>query len=147
VEIRTATLDDLDMIGSVFRRSSLSNEGDRALLLAHPEVLEYDDTHVRAGRTRVAVIDGRVVGFATLVFGDGAELDDLFVDPDWMRRGIATDLIADAQELARAQDVARIDVTANQHARAFYESVGFVEDGSVATPLGPLAPRMHFDVA
>ena len=88
------------------------------------------------GRTRVAVVEGRIVGFATLV---GNELEDLFTDPDWMRRGIATALVRDA-----ASTVDRIDVTANMHARAFYEAAGFVHDGHTQTPGGP-GHRMHLD--
>ena len=92
--------------------------------------------NVIEGRTRVAVAEGRIVGFATLV---GNELEDLFTDPPWMRRGIATALVRDA-----AATVDRIDVTANLHAQAFYEAVGFVDDGSAQTPGGP-ARRMHLD--
>jgi GNAT superfamily N-acetyltransferase len=88
------------------------------------------------GRTRVAVVEGRIVGFATLV---GNELEDLFTDPDWMRRGIATALVRDV-----ASNVDRIDVTANTHAQAFYEAAGFVHDGLTQTPGGP-ARRMHLD--
>ena len=82
------------------------------------------------------MVDGRIVGFATLV---GSELEDLFVDPDWMRQGIATALVQDA-----AATVPRIEVTANAHALAFYESVGFVRDG-VAETTGGRAHRMHLD--
>jgi GNAT superfamily N-acetyltransferase len=146
LDIRAATPDDLDMIQYVFRRSSLSNEGDRPLLLANPDLLVYDDVQVRAGRTRVAVVDGWVVGFATLLFDDGAEIEDLFVDPDWMRRGVGTALVADAVEIARAHGVTRIEVTGNDHGRAFYDAVGFVAVGTVSTPLGPFAHRMHLDI-
>jgi GNAT superfamily N-acetyltransferase len=88
------------------------------------------------GRTRVAVVEGRVVGFATLV---GNELEDLFTDPEWMRRGIASALVRDA-----ASSAPRIEVTANAHAVSFYEAVGFVADGVTETPGGP-AYRMHLD--
>ena len=65
----------------------VSNEGDRAFLHARPELLDTSDEHVLAGRTRLAELGGRVVGFATTVLGDSAaELEDLFVarhvDPD-----------------------------------------------------------------
>jgi GNAT superfamily N-acetyltransferase len=134
--IRSSTADDLPAIRDVFRRAALSNEGDRAWIAAHPDEFGLDETNVVEGRTRVAVIEGEIVGFATLV---GSELEDLFVDPDWMRQGIATALVLD---LAAA--VPRIDLTANPHALAFYESVGFVEDGVAKTSGGP-AVRMHRD--
>jgi hypothetical protein len=43
-----------------------------------------------------------------------------------------------------ASTVDRIDVTANTHARAFYEAAGFVHDGRTETPGGP-GHRMHLD--
>ena len=47
--------------------------------------------------SRVAVgEDDAVVGFATYLISDGvAELEDLFVDPPWMRRGIGEALVMD----------------------------------------------------
>ncbi len=91
---------DLDALRDLFRRSSLSNEGDRASLLAQPDVLVFSGLAVDEGRTRVAVLDGRIVGFATLL---GAELEDLFVDPDVMRCGIGRALVLDAVAVARAR--------------------------------------------
>jgi GNAT superfamily N-acetyltransferase len=145
-EIRWSVADDVEALGEVSRRSSLSNDGDRELLLSHPEALVFDGAHARAGLTRVAIVDGRVVGYATLLPGDVAELEDLFVDPDWMRRGIGTALVEDAVAIARARGAPRIEVTANHHALRFYDAVGFVTHGTVVTPLGPLASRMHLAV-
>lgn len=146
--IRDAVLADIDALADVYRRSSLSNEGDRALIAAHPEFLVFADVSVRTQRTRVAVDgDDHVLGFATtLVAGDVDELEDLFVDPDWMRRGIASDLIGDVARRARDRGATRIEVTANEHALAFYLHVGFVQDGEAQTQGGP-QPRMHLDLA
>lgn len=146
-EIRTAGAQDLPALQDVFRRASLSNADDVDALLTHPEVLVFAGDHVDAGRTRVATRDGQVVGFATAQrTDDGYELDDLFVDPDWMRRGVARLLVGDAVSSARSDGVTRIDVTANPHAAQFYESVGFVSDGPVETLFGA-ATRMHLTVA
>lgn len=88
----------------------------------------------------VAVIDGRVVGFVSArPVDDFLELEDLFTDPNWMRQGVASALIADI-----ARRGLRIEVSAN-HAKAFYESVGFVVIGVANSPGGPLL-RMHLDV-
>ena len=145
--IRDALPGDIDQITELFRRSSLSNDADRASIIANPEVLEFDPVCVHENRTRIAIQDGRVVGFATTApNGDAAELDDLFVDPDWMRRGIASDLISDVERRARDRGATRIEVTANTHAMAFYQHVGFVQDGEAQTEGGP-QPRMHLDLA
>jgi len=144
--IRLARADDLAAIKEVFRRSSLSNDGDRVFLLDNPEVPVFDDAAVRAGRTRVADADGHIVGFATMtVAGEMAELDDLFVDRPWMRRGVARALILDAASAARAVGSRRIEVTANEHARSFYDAVGVVGDGAVATQFSS-GTRMDLDI-
>ena len=135
--IRTGRLEDVKAVSDLYRRSSLSNEGDRASLLAHPDSLVFDDAPVRESRTRVATEGDRVVGFATIRLVERvAELDDLFVDPDRMRRGIGRSLVLDAMEVAGSLEATRIQVTANLHARAFYESVGFVELGLRETQFG-----------
>jgi GNAT superfamily N-acetyltransferase len=143
--VRLARVDDLDALRETFRAASLSNAGDRDALLAHPELLVFPEDAVVEGRTRVAVDpDGTVVGFATVLpTGDAWELEDLFVDPAHMRRGVATALIT---HLLGEADVDRIEVTANPHAMAFYRSVGFVDDGVAETRFGP-APRMRLSVA
>jgi GNAT superfamily N-acetyltransferase len=137
--VRQAGVADLPALAAVYRRASLSNEGDAPHLLANPEVLVLSDEAVRAGRTRLAMAPaGSVVGFASLADGDGfLELEDLFVDPDWMRRGIATLLVRDAVGVARQRAIPRIEVTANPHAFAFYGSVGFRPAGEVRTRFGP----------
>jgi len=147
LQLRTATAADLAAIRDVYRRASLSNDGDRETLLAHPDALEFTGDGIADGRTRVAVDAGRVVGFATLAppHDDAVELDDLFVDPEWMRRGIGRRLVADLVLAARDAGAARIDVTANPDALAFYAAVGFVAVGEATTRFGP-APTMSFDL-
>ena len=146
VSIRTAQVADFGELGEVFRRSSLANDGDRAMLLTTPEALALNAASVRERRTRAAVVDGRIVGFATVLgTGDALELEDLFVDPNWMRRGIGLALVRDAAATARARGVLRIEVTANPHALKFYEHAGFVPDGTADTRFGP-APRMRLDI-
>jgi len=146
--IRAATAADHAEISDIFRQASLSNAGDRENLLAHPELLDFDAAWLRNGRTRVAVADGRLVGFATTRRTDhgAVELDDLFVEPAWMRRGIGRALVADAVAALQAEGAERLEVSANSHALTFYESVGFVADGTVETRFGP-TPRMHLDLA
>jgi GNAT superfamily N-acetyltransferase len=145
--IRTAEPGDVVVLRDLYRRSSLSNDGDRASLLAHPDALDFHELPVLERRTRVAIDGERIVGFATMrVHGMLAELDDLFVDPEWMRRGVGRHLIIDATTLARSNRITRIEVTANTHALDFYGAVGFVVDGATETQFGP-AYRMHLDVA
>jgi ribosomal protein S18 acetylase RimI-like enzyme len=126
LRIRTAVDADVAALRTIYRESSLANPSDRDVLLAHPEVLEWDATVVIEGRTRVAIIGETIVGFATLrTDGASTELEDLFVDPAWMRRGIGSALVRDAVALVAARGGATLDVVANPNAMAFYAQVGF----------------------
>jgi GNAT superfamily N-acetyltransferase len=142
--IRTAEATDVGGLRGLLRRSSLSNEGDRDRLLADGDALGFSEDGVREERTRVAVdAVGTILGFSTyLVTGDIIELEDLFVDPPWMRQGVGSALVRDVVSSALALSFERLEVTANPHALAFYERVGFVADHEVETQFYR-APRMH----
>jgi len=160
--IRLGTPADLAAVTGVYRRASLSNPGDRDRLLAHPEYLVLEPAGLTEGRTHVAEENGAIVGFATWAEPDGTqpdgtaadgtpedgtwadrslELEDLFVDPRWMRRGVATSLVNRVVEVLRSRGARNLSVTANPDALGFYRSVGFVDDGVAETALRR-APRM-----
>ena len=144
ISIRDAEPADLEDIRGVFVRASLSNVSDRGPLLENPGWLALSDKGVLDGRTRVAVADDEaVVGFATFVISDGvAELEDLFVDPPWMRNGIGEALVVDMAARLRELHFETVEVTANPHAMRFYERLGFEKVGIVDTQFYP-APRMR----
>lgn len=140
--IRLGEPADLPAASDVYRSASLSNAGDRDNLLAHPEHLVLGPEGLTEGRTYVAEMEGSLVGFATWIeTGGGFELEDLFVDPAWMRQGIAAALVNRIVQILRARGVERLEVTANPHALGFYRAAGFVHCGVADTELGT-APRM-----
>src|SRR4051812_48780245 len=66
IGIRTATPEDLVAVRRIYRDASLSNAGDREVLLQAPESLLFSADVLGEGRTRVAVgAGGAVLGFAT----------------------------------------------------------------------------------
>ncbi|WP_068784241.1 GNAT family N-acetyltransferase [Paenibacillus phocaensis] len=137
--IRSAVASDVKALRDIFVQASLKNEGAGDLIAAHPEWFVWDEAMLPFAL--VAVVDDRVVGFASVrPVGDFLELEDLFTDPDWMRRGVASALIT---HIARRG--LRIEVSANPLALGFYESVGFVVCGVADTEGGPV-PRMYLDV-
>ncbi len=140
--IRLGVPADLTAASDVYRSASLSNEGDRDNLLAHPEYLVLGPEGLAEGRTYVAEEAGALVGFATWIrVGGTFELVDLFVDPGWRRRGIAAALVSRIARVLREQGVQRLEVTANPHAMEFYRVAGFTDCGTAATDFGA-APRM-----
>jgi putative acetyltransferase len=148
--IRSAVAADLPELRRVFVAASLSNADDAPLLLARPEFLVFAGDGAADGRTRVAVTGpesgGRLLGFATVSLGAGGpDLEDLFVDPPFHRRGIARRLVLDAVTTVRAAGHRRLSVTGNPHALAFYRALGFVVLGPTDTDLGP-GIRMELDL-
>jgi GNAT superfamily N-acetyltransferase len=144
--IRLGTPSDLPAAAGVYRRASLSNAGDRDNLLAHPEYLTLGPAGLTDGRMYVAVEDGSVVGFATWAEAGGTiELEDLFVDPAWRRRGIASALVSRIVEVLRARGVQSLEVTANPHAQGFYSAAGFIDCGVAETDFGS-APRKRLAI-
>jgi GNAT superfamily N-acetyltransferase len=162
--IRLGVSADVVAVNSVYRSASLSNPRDRDQLLAHPEYLILGPEGLAEGRTYVAEENGAVVGFATWAPGTeaaaetegaaethgaaetdraanerAAELADLFVDPAWMRRGIATALVNHVAELLRAHGVRHLELTANPAALAFYRAAGFTDCGVAETAAGSAA--------
>ncbi len=135
--IRAARTGDISTLGDVLRRAAWSNAGDRALLRDHPEYLEAPVAAVLEGRVLVALRGGTVVGFATVTFADDdAALDDLFVDPQWTRRGVGTSLVRAVGALALARGARHLVTIANPHALAFYRTVGFTDEHEVAVEGG-----------
>ena len=140
--IRPGVPADLPAASDVYRRASLSNAGDHDNLLAHPEHLVLRPEGLAEGRTYVAMQEGSLAGFATWSQGGGSyELEDLFVDPGWRRRGIAAALVDRIAHVLRARGVQRLEVTANPDALEFYRAAGFTSCGTTDTIFGA-APRM-----
>jgi GNAT superfamily N-acetyltransferase len=141
---RAATNADAEAMQEIYRAASLSNDGDRAELLARPELLILEPELASSGRTVVVTADSvGPVAFASHrpISDDVTELDDLFTHPQWRRQGAARLLIAAIVDDARTHGIRRIEVTANVHAMAFYDDVGFRGIGTADTQLRQ-APRM-----
>jgi predicted N-acetyltransferase YhbS len=71
----------------------------------------------------VAVMDGRVVGTASL---DGNTVRTVFVAPDVQARGIGKLLMAEIQRTARERQLTLLTVPSSIGAETFYRQLGFI---------------------
>ncbi|HXR29116.1 MAG TPA: GNAT family N-acetyltransferase [Solirubrobacteraceae bacterium] len=142
VQTRDARPNEREALGELHRRSSWVWEEDRPMLSAHPDALGVAPEAIAERRVRVAVdARGRLLGFAVVasVEPQACELDDLFVEPDMMRRGIGRALVADAAASALASGLRWMRVVAHPRNFPFYESVGFTPGEPATTRFGPAA--------
>jgi putative acetyltransferase len=87
-----------------------------------------DDEQVFGARlggalTLLAMIDGAAAGFATLKGAD--EIDMLFVEPEFARRGVGRTLVDALTRLAQARGAKRLTTEASDVAKPLFERQGF----------------------
>ncbi|MEV7301107.1 GNAT family N-acetyltransferase [Streptomyces clavifer] len=132
IRLRAATSEDAEAVTRVFLDS-------RAAVLPYLSRVHSDEetrawiTHVLLPGSRTWVAEdgaGELLGFASL---DGDELDQLYLRPDALRRGIGTRLL-DRVKAASRGELSLYTFRRNTAACAFYEQHGFVavayDDGS-----------------
>ena len=146
--IRDARPEEAPALAALQRRSADVWEEYRAQLAANPDAIEPPHRAIADGRVRVAAdASGRLLGLSVVLpIRDGrCELDDLFVEPEWMRRGVGRLLVADLTARAATLGASHVDVIANPNALAFYERLGFETTGQASTRFGE-APRMSLEL-
>lgn len=146
LDIRLARPDDRNELIELQRRASLAIESEevRQQLIDDPGIIDLDPEMIARNEVFVAEIDGRVVGFATIIAHEGndAELEGIFVEPSDWRKGIGLALIHQIDREAAAWNANRLHVIASSRVEGFYTRAGFVVTGEVKTQLGPIANLM-----
>ena len=96
-----------------------------------------------------ASVGGEVVGVASLSRdGNEAELENLWVLPDFIGRGVGKALFRHAATSARRQGCGRLRIVSDPNARAFYERMGARIDGDTPSrPEGRRLPCLTYDLA
>ena len=86
---------------------------------------DYSPAGIRSKEIYVAEVDGGVVGWASIVAKDEVcWLDDLWIDPAWMRKGVGALLFRHAEERGKAAGATRMEWEAERNALGFYEKMG-----------------------
>jgi N-acetylglutamate synthase-like GNAT family acetyltransferase len=138
VHVRVATPSEKEGLEALQRRASLENPRDRESLLAHPDAIEVPREQLELGSVIVAEAGETILGFAAVVRredGD-AELDALFVEPSFWKRGIGRQLVMHCLVLAESLGAESLHVVGNPHAEGFYAACGFDIVGTAATRFG-----------
>jgi len=126
VDFRAATLGDADSVADVYLQSRTELVACAPLVHSNEAVREWIRQRlIPAGRTTVTVVDDLVVGLLAVSKGrDCSWIDQLYLLPAWVGRGIGTRLL----DLARNElppPIRLYTFQCNQPARHFYERRGF----------------------
>ena len=84
---------------------------------------------------------------AVRLVGRTAELEDLWIDPDWMGRGLGRRLFYAALDLALAAGSEKLSVVSDPNAEGFYLRMGARRVDLVPSrPVGRVLPRLEIAV-
>jgi GNAT superfamily N-acetyltransferase len=126
LDVRAATVGDADSVADVYLRSRKELVAGAPLVHSDEDVRDWVRGRlIPAGRTTVAVADGRVIGLLAVSRGtDCSWIDQLYLLPEWVERSIGTRLLEIAQS-ALPSPIRLYTFQCNERARCFYERRGF----------------------
>jgi GNAT superfamily N-acetyltransferase len=145
VTVRAATAADRPRLREVARASKGHWGYDAERLRTWADALEYPEHREHW----VAECDGAVAGYASLLPPEGGAcvLDDLWIDPPFIGRGIGSLLFAHAVARARALGAQTVRLEAEPNAVGFYERMGARVVGSTTGSWGRELPVMALELA
>ncbi|WP_420828379.1 GNAT family N-acetyltransferase [Devosia salina] len=119
---------ELDTLAAFWRRS-----------WGAPPPTDYGAVLARSLAYVIARDGDRLVGFVNVAWDGGihAFILDTAVDPDYRRRGIATELVRRAVETARQQGVHWLHVDFELRLEGFYRACGFAPTSAGLMRLAP----------
>jgi GNAT superfamily N-acetyltransferase len=148
VNIRPAVETEAELLSALVMRakahwgySAEALEGWRSELTLSPQ-------DIRAKPAFVAMMDAEVAGFYSLSPSQAAwELDNLWVSPQFMHRGVGRGLLSHALETAAGGGALEVTVDADPNAEAFYLECGAVRRGEVSAPIPGQPKRVRPQLA
>jgi ribosomal protein S18 acetylase RimI-like enzyme len=97
----------------------------------------------------VAEEEGKLLGFYALVIRkDKAELDHLWVAPDYISMGIGKDLFIHAMQSAAGSNVSEVTISSDPNAEGFYRKMGAHRIGETVSEIEGqprVLPRLKID--
>jgi GNAT superfamily N-acetyltransferase len=149
MKIRPAEAGDVERLREITVAAKAHWGHDLAWVKQWVAVGDFAGVAVGRGEAWLAEVDGTIAGWSALQLGDEiAWLEDLWVDPAYMGRGVGRRLFVEAAARARTAGKPRLEWEADLDAVGFYERMGGrkVRDSAV-TELGRVLPVMALDLS
>jgi GNAT superfamily N-acetyltransferase len=136
VQIRRAVAESAEELSALVMSAKACWGYARDQLDAWRLSLEVSAESVSSRPTFVGELEGVVAGFYSLVpSADAWELDNLWVLPQFMRRGVGRALLVHAAQIAAEGGATSIVIDSDPNAESFYVKCGAKRVGAVAAPI------------
>jgi GNAT superfamily N-acetyltransferase len=136
MKIRVATMDDIETLGSIAWSAKASWAYAPAQLEEWRACLTPTAESVLTQPTFVAELDNQIAGFCQLAMtASSAELEHLWVHPDFMRRGVGRALLAHTVKYLADLGMANLSIDSDPNAEPFYLARGAVRIGTIHAPI------------
>jgi GNAT superfamily N-acetyltransferase len=106
-----------------------------------PEAIEFFKNHhskenilkdLKDGYIMTVEAGGQILGTGTL---QGTNVRRVFISPQYQRQGIGKIIAEKLERKARANGLAKLELSASLKSREFWEAMGFVSSGEFALPV------------
>ena len=125
VPIRPARAEEADALSALALRAKAYWGYDAAFIAAYRDDLAVTAEAITTGTIRVATRDDEPCGFYELyISGETATLDDLWMDPGMIGKGVGRALWQHAVAAAKERGCRELQVESDPHAEGFYLTMG-----------------------
>ena len=136
MHIRRSAVEDANALTALVLRAKAHWGYSKAQLEAWRSILEVSAESLAGRPAFVGELGGRIVGFYSLIpSGREWDLDDLWVLPAFIGRGIGRALLMHASHTAAAGGAASLRIESDPYAEQFYMACGAERVGAVAAPI------------
>lgn len=119
---------------------------DQVFMSAFRDKYGVKEEHIQRGSVRVLEDGNMMVGFFLIqVAGDFGDLDFFYIAPQFIGKGYGQVLWMDLMSFCKEREVHEIELVTSPQAVGFYEKMGAVVVGEVASQLraGRLIPKLR----
>jgi GNAT superfamily N-acetyltransferase len=149
VTIRAARRSEWELLREIAFRAKSHWGYDAEVVRKWASRMDLSDSLSDKREVYVAEIGGPLAGWASLMSkGDVGWLDDLWIEPEWIGKGVGTKMFRHAVSRGHELAAARIELEAERHAIGFYEKMGarYVRDSEPGV-WGRISPIMALVLA
>jgi GNAT superfamily N-acetyltransferase len=130
IEIRRVDLKDIDALSQLAFAAKAHWGYPASWMEQWRKYFTYTPEYFAENESWVAEWDGELAGFCTLLEKEGNSwLENLWVKPDFIGKGIGKQLFIYAVEIARSRGYPKMRLEADPHAEEFYKHMGMQKVG------------------